>query len=196
MCGIVGYIGKRDATPILIEGLRRVEYRGYDSAGIAVMRSGELQIAKCKGRVSDLENILSKRLKGAPGIAHTRWATHGEPSDRHQAAALERDTVPRNRKRESRNSFCAHFPEIDSLVDGDTEKCGPVTSSVVKFAVDSLLEGDGFELPVPREKARYPIGAQLILLCFSRGFNPRSRRGFLRQEHLSPRLRGSYGRFR
>jgi glutamine---fructose-6-phosphate transaminase (isomerizing) len=82
MCGIVGYIGKRDATPILIEGLRRVEYRGYDSAGIAVMRSGELQIAKCKGRVRDLENILPKRLKGAPGIAHTRWATHGEPSDR------------------------------------------------------------------------------------------------------------------
>src|SRR6202040_3849002 len=81
MCGIVGYIGKRDATPILMEGLHRVEYRGYDSAGIAVMRSGELQVAKCKGRVRDLENILPKRFKGAPGIAHTRWATHGEPSD-------------------------------------------------------------------------------------------------------------------
>jgi glutamine---fructose-6-phosphate transaminase (isomerizing) len=81
MCGIVGYIGKRDATPILMEGLRRVEYRGYDSAGIAVMRRGGLQVTKCKGRVRDLEAILPKRLKGAPGIAHTRWATHGEPSD-------------------------------------------------------------------------------------------------------------------
>ena len=81
MCGIVGYIGKRDATPILMEGLRRVEYRGYDSAGIAVMRPGGLQVTKCKGRVRDLETILPKRFKGAPGIAHTRWATHGEPSD-------------------------------------------------------------------------------------------------------------------
>jgi glutamine---fructose-6-phosphate transaminase (isomerizing) len=81
MCGIVGYIGKRDATPILMEGLHRVEYRGYDSAGIAVMRPGGLQVTKCKGRVRDLEAMLSKRFKGAPGIAHTRWATHGEPSD-------------------------------------------------------------------------------------------------------------------
>src|SRR5215471_8618382 len=81
MCGIVGYIGKRDATPILMEGLRRVEYRGYDSAGIAVMRPGGLQVTKCRGRVRDLEAILPKRFKGAPGIAHTRWATHGEPSD-------------------------------------------------------------------------------------------------------------------
>src|SRR6266536_4813301 len=82
MCGIVGYIGKRDAVPILMEGLHRLEYRGYDSAGIDVARSGELDVAKCKGRVRDLEKILPKRFRGSPGIAHTRWATHGEPSDR------------------------------------------------------------------------------------------------------------------
>ena len=81
MCGIVGYIGKHDATPILLEGLHRVEYRGYDSAGIAIIRPGGLQVLKCQGRVRDLENMLPKRFKGAPGIAHTRWATHGEPSD-------------------------------------------------------------------------------------------------------------------
>jgi glutamine---fructose-6-phosphate transaminase (isomerizing) len=81
MCGIVGYIGKRDAVPILVEGLRRLEYRGYDSAGVAVVGAGQLRLAKCKGRVRDLEAQLPKRLKGAPGIAHTRWATHGEPSD-------------------------------------------------------------------------------------------------------------------
>src|SRR5919197_3653792 len=81
MCGIVGYIGKRDAAPILMEGLLRLEYRGYDSAGIAVARSGELRVAKCKGRVRDLEKLLPQRFKGSPGIAHTRWATHGEPSD-------------------------------------------------------------------------------------------------------------------
>jgi glucosamine--fructose-6-phosphate aminotransferase (isomerizing) len=82
MCGIVGYIGKRDAAPILIEGLHRLEYRGYDSAGIAVARAGELRLAKCKGRVRELEKVLPQRFKGSPGIAHTRWATHGEPSDR------------------------------------------------------------------------------------------------------------------
>src|SRR5262252_2659709 len=82
MCGIVGYIGKRDAAPILMEGLHRLEYRGYDSAGIAVAHMGELRLAKCKGRVRELEKLLPTRFKGAPGIAHTRWATHGEPSDR------------------------------------------------------------------------------------------------------------------
>jgi glucosamine--fructose-6-phosphate aminotransferase (isomerizing) len=82
MCGIVGYIGRRDAAPILMEGLHRLEYRGYDSAGIALVRSNGLQVVKCQGRVRDLERILPKRFKGSPGIAHTRWATHGEPSDR------------------------------------------------------------------------------------------------------------------
>jgi glucosamine--fructose-6-phosphate aminotransferase (isomerizing) len=82
MCGIVGYIGKRDAVRILMEGLRRLEYRGYDSAGIAVVRSGELRLVKCQGRVRDLENNVPNRFRGSPGIAHTRWATHGEPSDR------------------------------------------------------------------------------------------------------------------
>ena len=82
MCGIVGYIGKRDAAPILMEGLHRLEYRGYDSAGIAVAHSGELRLAKCKGRVRELERLLPSRFKGSTGIAHTRWATHGEPSDR------------------------------------------------------------------------------------------------------------------
>jgi glucosamine--fructose-6-phosphate aminotransferase (isomerizing) len=82
MCGIVGYVGERDAAPILMEGLHRLEYRGYDSAGIAVARAGELQLAKCKGRVGELEKLLPQRFKGSAGLAHTRWATHGEPSDR------------------------------------------------------------------------------------------------------------------
>jgi len=64
MCGIVGYIGKRDAAPILMEGLHRLEYRGYDSAGIAVAHAGELRLAKCKGRVRELERRLPSRFKG------------------------------------------------------------------------------------------------------------------------------------
>jgi len=82
MCGIVGYIGKRDAVPILMEGLQRLEYRGYDSAGIAVAHAGSLRVSKCQGKVRELEKRLPARFKGSPGIAHTRWATHGEPSDR------------------------------------------------------------------------------------------------------------------
>jgi glucosamine--fructose-6-phosphate aminotransferase (isomerizing) len=82
MCGIVGYVGKRDAAPILLEGLHRLEYRGYDSAGIALARNNKVSIYKSKGKVRELERTLPERLKGSTGIAHTRWATHGEPSDR------------------------------------------------------------------------------------------------------------------
>lgn len=81
MCGIVGYIGNRDAYPILIKGLKRLEYRGYDSAGVALINENQdLNVYKTKGKVSDLENfVVQKDISGNIGIAHTRWATHGEP---------------------------------------------------------------------------------------------------------------------
>ncbi len=81
MCGIVGYIGNKEAYPILINGLKRLEYRGYDSAGISVL-NGTPKIFKCKGKVSDLESFVEgKDISGCIGIGHTRWATHGEPND-------------------------------------------------------------------------------------------------------------------
>lgn len=82
MCGIVGYIGFRDAYPILIQGLKRLEYRGYDSAGVALINNeGVMNVYKEKGKVSNLESLTSQRdISGQIGIAHTRWATHGEPS--------------------------------------------------------------------------------------------------------------------
>ena len=81
MCGIVAYIGPREAYPVILKGLKRLEYRGYDSAGIALLNSG-LKVYKKKGRVSDLEDsLLGKDLHANVGIGHTRWATHGEPSD-------------------------------------------------------------------------------------------------------------------
>ncbi|MBP5409042.1 MAG: glutamine--fructose-6-phosphate transaminase (isomerizing) [Prevotella sp.] len=82
MCGIVGYIGKKDAFPILIKGLRRLEYRGYDSAGVALINdNGNLNVCKTKGKVDNLVDYCSdKDVSGSVGIAHTRWATHGEPS--------------------------------------------------------------------------------------------------------------------
>ena len=83
MCGIVGYIGKEQAAPILLEGLERLEYRGYDSAGICVASDGKLDVAKCKGRLSNLEEKTANGalMRGTVGIGHTRWATHGEPND-------------------------------------------------------------------------------------------------------------------
>ena len=83
MCGIVGYIGTKDAFPILIKGLKRLEYRGYDSAGVALLNSeGELNVYKSKGKVKNLEEYcIGKDVSGTIGIAHTRWATHGEPND-------------------------------------------------------------------------------------------------------------------
>ena len=83
MCGIVGYVGGRQACPVLVKGLRRLEYRGYDSAGVALVGAdGSLNVYKCKGKIDALEKFLSdKDTQGTIGIAHTRWATHGEPND-------------------------------------------------------------------------------------------------------------------
>ena len=82
MCGIVAYIGKKDAFPIIIKGLKRLEYRGYDSAGVALIDNGQLNIYKCAGKVANLEAFISeKNAEGTIGIGHTRWATHGPPTD-------------------------------------------------------------------------------------------------------------------
>ncbi|MFD1094749.1 glutamine--fructose-6-phosphate transaminase (isomerizing) [Salegentibacter chungangensis] len=83
MCGIVGYIGHRDAYPIVLKGLQRLEYRGYDSAGIALFDGAELKMSKTQGKVADLKNKLESEINtsGTVGIGHTRWATHGEPND-------------------------------------------------------------------------------------------------------------------
>lgn len=82
MCGIVAYLGNKEAYPILISGLRRLEYRGYDSAGVALIENGQLTVHKCQGKVSDLESHMNgKKIKASIGIGHTRWATHGPPND-------------------------------------------------------------------------------------------------------------------
>ncbi|HEY1585760.1 MAG TPA: glutamine--fructose-6-phosphate aminotransferase, partial [Polyangia bacterium] len=87
MCGIVGYVGDKECTPILIEGLRRLEYRGYDSAGVAVLDPAKegltiSRVVRCRGKLANLENLLrDSKPQGRIGIGHTRWATHGRPSD-------------------------------------------------------------------------------------------------------------------
>jgi glutamine---fructose-6-phosphate transaminase (isomerizing) len=83
MCGIVGYIGEKDATPIILNGLKKLEYRGYDSAGLAVLTNGHIEVRRDAGKLINLENLLLESpIKGKVGIGHTRWATHGEPTAR------------------------------------------------------------------------------------------------------------------
>jgi len=82
MCGIMGYIGEQDASRIIVGGLRRLEYRGYDSAGIATVANGHVDIRRCVGKLDNLEKLLRERpLDGHIGLGHTRWATHGRPSE-------------------------------------------------------------------------------------------------------------------
>src|ERR687887_1059595 len=82
MCGIIGYIGPKDVVPVLIDGLRRLEYRGYDSAGVAVVCNGEVDLRRSAGKLSNLEQIIgSDPLTGDYGVGHTRWATHGRPTE-------------------------------------------------------------------------------------------------------------------
>jgi glucosamine--fructose-6-phosphate aminotransferase (isomerizing) len=93
MCGIVGYIGREDCVPLLLGGLKRLEYRGYDSAGVAVISEGGIQVRRCQGKLQQLELLLKESpVQGTIGIGHTRWATHGPPSDRnahpHQAGPI------------------------------------------------------------------------------------------------------------
>ena len=96
MCGIVGYVGRQAAGPILLEGLQRLEYRGYDSAGIAVLdRDGALAVLKRQGKLRDLQAAIPSMPSGSAGIGHTRWATHGQPSDRnaHPHASSNGDVI-------------------------------------------------------------------------------------------------------
>ena len=82
MCGITAYVGKGEALPFLMQGLSKLEYRGYDSAGVTVLKDGHLTTVKCKGRLTNLEEELKKYdMSGCVGIGHTRWATHGVPSN-------------------------------------------------------------------------------------------------------------------
>ena len=82
MCGIIGYIGKGEALPVLVEGLKKMEYRGYDSSGVAIIDQGQIKVVRASGKIKALEDKLKNYpIKGSIGIAHTRWATHGAPTE-------------------------------------------------------------------------------------------------------------------
>jgi glucosamine--fructose-6-phosphate aminotransferase (isomerizing) len=145
MCGIVGYIGRQEATPIIIDGLRKLEYRGYDSAGIAILDGGKIEIRRAKGKLVELENLLkTSPLKGVRGIGHTRWATHGRPSETNahphyvgQVAVVHNGIIENYLELKKRLSAQGHVfsSETDTeiiahLVDQHLRECGDFETAV------------------------------------------------------------------
>ena len=146
MCGIVGYIGKRDATPVLVEGLHRLEYRGYDSAGVAVVHRGRLQVTKTAGRVQDLRDKLdAKQTKATIGIGHTRWATHGEPNDTNahpHTDTQHRIAVVHNGIIENAEALRAQLTAagVKFVTDTDTEALAHMVAAELGEDGDTTLE--------------------------------------------------------
>jgi glucosamine--fructose-6-phosphate aminotransferase (isomerizing) len=162
MCGIVGYVGHREAYPILIKGLQRLEYRGYDSAGVALMNDG-IELYKCKGKVSDLENhAKGKNLNGTTGIGHTRWATHGEPNDVNSHPHMS----------QSENLVLIHNGIIENYAAIKEElssrgyifKSETDTEVLVNF-IEDIYKNDDVDLPEAVRKAlNHVVGAYAIAL--------------------------------
>jgi glutamine---fructose-6-phosphate transaminase (isomerizing) len=140
MCGIVGYVGSREAVPVIVEGLRRLEYRGYDSAGVAVVKNCELQRRRSVGKLINLEESLkAEPLDGAFGIGHTRWATHGRPSEEnahpHQDCHGKIVVV--------HNGIIENYLQLKTrLADAGHKFVTQTDTEVVAHLVESLYEGD------------------------------------------------------
>jgi len=141
MCGIVAYLGHRNASEIILKGLKRLEYRGYDSAGIALVHSNRLNLYKKKGKVSDLKDyLLGKNQEGSTGIGHTRWATHGEPSDRNahpHVSTSGRLAIIHNGIIENYNSLKLELIQKGYAFSSDTD-----SEVVIHFVEDILLNNN------------------------------------------------------
>ncbi|MGC9320396.1 MAG: glutamine--fructose-6-phosphate transaminase (isomerizing), partial [Armatimonadota bacterium] len=140
MCGIVGYIGKRQATEVCLAGLKRLEYRGYDSAGIAVVEDGELEVVKVVGKLAALSEALEETpLDGTAGIGHTRWATHGKPSKTNSHPHTSMD----GRIALVHNGIIENYAELrDRLREEGYEFASETDTEVIVHLVDKYYEGD------------------------------------------------------
>jgi glucosamine--fructose-6-phosphate aminotransferase (isomerizing) len=146
MCGIVGYVGPKPLLPVLIEGLRKLEYRGYDSAGVAVIRQGHLEIRRSAGKLSKLEEVLAKQpVDGQFGIGHTRWATHGRPTE--ENAHPHHDC--KNKIVVVHNGIIENYLELKQQLIAEGHKFVTETDTeVVAHLVEKESRGDGLEAAV------------------------------------------------
>jgi len=162
MCGIVGYIGFRNATPIILNGLKRLEYRGYDSAGIAVLQDGHIEIRRDVGKLNRLVELISEApLEGQVGIGHTRWATHGEPSARnaHPHLGMTGDVVVVH------NGIVENFLELRSelIAEGAVFKSDTDTEVIVHL-VERYLSSETDLAEAARKAMKHLKGAHAIVL--------------------------------
>ena len=165
MCGIVGYVGREQAAPILLEGLSRLEYRGYDSAGVCIFDGGKLQVAKTKGRLKSLYDLIDggKAIPGAVGIGHTRWATHGAPSDEnshpHMADSGKIAVV--------HNGIIENYLELKEYLQKQGKKFHSETDTeVVANLIEHFYDGGcTFRQAVQRAVARVEGSYALGVLC-------------------------------
>lgn len=143
MCGIIGFVGKTNAPRVIIDGLKKLEYRGYDSAGLAIIKPNKLQITKAKGRVADLETkVLDKKMTGDIGIGHTRWATHGQPS--------ETNSHPHTNQAKTiavvHNGIIENYQELKTQLTKKGVKFRSQTDTeVVAHLIDQYMTGDLLE---------------------------------------------------
>ncbi len=165
MCGIVGYIGGRSAWPIIVKGLQRLEYRGYDSAGVAVVSEGQVLVRKCRGKVADLvQMVKGQDLSGTVGIGHTRWATHGEPNDinAHPHASMNGKFVI------AHNGIIENYREIKSkLVEKGYTFRSQTDTEVLANLIESLYMDEGLTAEQAVKAAlRRVVGAYgLAVVC-------------------------------
>lgn len=169
MCGIVGYVGGKNAYPIVVKGLKRLEYRGYDSAGIALIHEDHIQLYKKKGKVADLEEYtLGKNLEGHIAIGHTRWATHGEPSDRNAHPHLSQS----GKIAMIHNGIIENYAPLkeELLKKGYDFKSDTDTEVLLNFIEDIYLHNGGSLEEALRVALKRIVGAYCILLI--EGKNP------------------------
>jgi len=162
MCGIVGYVGPRDATPVILNGLKRLEYRGYDSAGVAVINNNQIEVRRDAGKLQQLVDLVSKSpLNGAPGIGHTRWATHGAPSARNAHPHVSNT----GRMVVVHNGIVENFLELkDELAsEGVTFNSETDTETIVHLAENHKSAGMSFE-EAARKTFQQIEGANVVLL--------------------------------
>src|SRR5687768_17650298 len=142
MCGIVGYVGPREVVPLLLDGLKRLEYRGYDSAGVAVVDGGGLQTARAEGKLDELvKKVAESPLHGSFGLGHTRWATHGRPSERNAHPIVD----SRGRVAVIHNGIIENFAELKTELKADgwsfsTDTDTEVIANLVSRELDSGKE--------------------------------------------------------
>ena len=162
MCGIVGYVGPKPLMPVLIEGLRKLEYRGYDSAGVAVVRNGMVEIRRSAGKLSKLEEALAKQpLDGTFGIGHTRWATHGRPTE--ENAHPHRDC--HRRIVVVHNGIIENYLELKRELTAEGHRFVTETDTeVVAHLVEKESRGDGLVAAVRRALTRLRGLFALVLL--------------------------------